>query len=719
MTHFTPKVALSADFLEAFSKIPRKQQKKVRAFLDKFRADPTSAAINFEHIAGTRDEKVRTVRVDQAWRAVVIQPPRGDVYVLVWVDHHDEAMAWAKRKRFDVNPHTGAFQVWQPEEAEDAGEGQKAAAPAPQPVKLTEVGTDAIPEGRLFTGRTDDELLLLGVPEPLLAAVRALRTSDDLLQLAEYLPDEAQNGLFGLHDGLSFEEALESGGRDREQATKTAEQVDTENFEAAFEQPWSKNRFAIVGSDEDLEAILSASLERWRVFLHPSQRKLVEMNAKGSTRVLGGAGTGKTVVAMHRARHLARALGDGPGRVLFTTFTRNLASDIEQNLKNLCGSEIERIEVMNLNRWATSFLKSQGQRFSVVTRDLWDQLGVDGEHGFPTAFYRDEWTRVVQANDVTTEKEYLQVRRVGRGTRLSRKQRMAVWQVMARYRGLLEKRGKVEHADVIRIARELLEEGQRAVHEYRHVVVDETQDLRLADLKLLRAIVPEGPADLFLVGDAHQRIYGHQASLGSAGINIRGRRSRRLRINYRTTEEIRDWAVALLKGVEVDDLDEGQDTLKGYRSIRTGPKPDVQHFEDAQGEADAIVAQLKAWFSDGIAPEEICIAARHNDPIKTRYKAILDHAGIACVQLSRNAEKVGPGVRLATMHRVKGLEFRCMVLASVQKGEIPQRLPRALFADETARRAHEDAEKSLLFVAATRARDALLVTGYGDRCQWL
>lgn len=724
MSHPTPKLALSADFLEAYAKLPKAQQKKTRALIDKFRADPTSHAINFEHIAGMLDDKVRTVRVDQAWRAVVIQPPRGDVYVLVWVDHHDEAMAWAKRKRFEVHPQTGAFHIFEPQDTpvdvldeDDSDSGRGALLdPTAEAQPFTEVGGDAIPDGRLFSGRTDDELLLLGVPQPLVSAVRALRTEDDLLELASYLPDEAQNGLFGLHDGLSVEEALESGGRPAPQLSQSAlEPVDVENFEAAFEQPWTKQRFALVEDEDALEAILSASLELWRIFLHPSQRKLVEMKANGSARVLGGAGTGKTVVAMHRARHLALALAAAGSdeRVLFTTYTRNLATDIEHNLANLCGPELANIEVVNLNRWAASFLKSQGERFSVLSHDVWAEVCEEGDLPFLTAFYRDEWVQVVQAKDITDEKSYLHTRRAGRGTRLTRKQRKAVWAVMERYRSKLLRLGKQEHADVIRRARELLEDGKQPIHSYRHVVVDETQDLRTADLRLLRALVPEGPADLFLVGDAHQRIYGHRASLGEVGINIRGRRSRRLKINYRTTEQIRDWAVALLAGVDVDDLDEGKDSLKGYRSVRSGSRPTVEHFDSAQQESAAVVDQVRAWVKGGCRPEDVCLVARTNNALTKRYEGLLNEAGIPTMVITSSAQKLGPGVRLATMHRVKGLEFRFVLIASVQAGLVPIRKDHA---DDLARRTHEDAEKSLLFVAATRARDELVITGYGARC---
>jgi hypothetical protein len=300
-----PTVAIASEFLDAYARIPRAQQRKVREFTEKFRANPTSASINYEKIHGVRDEKVRTVRIDQKYRAVVLHPEQGDVYVLVWVDNHDEAMAWAARKNFDINPVTGALQVVGVDEAE------RAVIPG---------GGDGRSPG-LLDRFEDDVLLSFAVPSILLPAVRAVRTPEEMLAMCRHIPAEAAEALVWLAEGIPPAEV-----REAVPAPTRRGRFDPADLAAALTHPDSRRRFVTLHSDDELATILDAPLEKWRIFLHPSQDRLVTRPFNGPARVLGGAGTGKTVVAMHRARHLARTLCSAPGdRVLFTTYTANLA----------------------------------------------------------------------------------------------------------------------------------------------------------------------------------------------------------------------------------------------------------------------------------------------------------------------------------------------------------------------------------------------------------
>ena len=341
-----PTVALSDEFLESLNRLASGPQKKVREFLRKFRADPKSNAINYEGLRGHRDDHVRTVRIDQKYRAVMLHPDAGDVYVLLWVDNHDEAMDWARRRSFEVNPRTGAFQVFSVEEARRAMPAEAVASRRPG----------------LLDGHGDDVLLSFGVPAILLPAVRAVTDPEDLLALGKHLPDEATEALVWLAEGDSPEAVREA------MSGRTTEEVDTSDLAAALRHPDSRRRFVTIQSDEELTAILDAPLEKWRVFLHPSQEKLVAKSFNGPARVTGGAGTGKTVVAMHRARHLARTLCTAPqDRILFTTYTANLAQNVGQSLAHLCGPEGDRIEVVHLHAWAARFLRDQGRKFEVAS----------------------------------------------------------------------------------------------------------------------------------------------------------------------------------------------------------------------------------------------------------------------------------------------------------------------------------------------------------------
>jgi superfamily I DNA/RNA helicase len=688
-----PTVAIGSDFLEAFARIPRVQQRKVREFTEKFKANPKSGAINYEKIHGVRDDKVRTVRIDQKYRAVILHPPEGEVYVLVWVDNHDEAMAWAQKRTFEVNARTGALQIVNVTEAEQV----VPAAPAGKK-----------PAG-LFAALGDDVLLSFGLPAVLLPAVRAVKAQDDLLALGKHLPAEAAEALRWLAEGIPAEEVRAA----VEGAAATG--VDTADLAKALEHPDTKRRFVTIQSDSDLAAMLDAPLAKWRVFLHPTQEKLVRKHFNGPARVLGGAGTGKTVVAMHRARHLAEKVFTGPqDRILFTTFTANLAQNVEEMLATLCPDCVQRIDVVHLHAWAVRFLRDHGGEVEIAGPEVIDQCWEEAASGagapdFDVGFLRLEWDQVVQAHGIQTLDAYLTVARTGRGRTLSRLQRKQVWGVFDRYRQALRGRKLCEWLEVIQKARRLIEEKKLALP-YRAVVVDEAQDFHPEEWKLLRALVAPGANDLFLVGDAHQRIYGRKVVLKDCGVQIQGR-SATLRINYRTTEQIRSWASGVLRGVEADDLDGQKDTGKGYTSLLSGPKPEYRHFTTAREEQEFLAARLGELLKERPA-EEICLVARTAKLLKDEYQSLLKAEGILHSVLDRGKESGGSGVRLATLHRVKGLEFPVMVVAGVNAKVLPMWLA-SVEGDLTAKAEHEERERALLFVAATRARDHLVITAWG------
>jgi len=696
----TANLAFARTFLESFAKLPKKQQKKVREMTERFQDDPTRRGQNFEPIKQARDPKVRSVRIDQTYRMILVQPDRGDTLICVWADHHDDAYDWVKNRVFEVNPKSGVLQVYSVEECE-----------APEPAQAKKAQAVKVPH--LFAGFDDEELLLAGVPIPLLATVRALVNDIDLDDLAPHLPEDACELLYLFAAGYSFLDALDETSRKPE-----SKPVDVHDFEAALEHPETQRLFHLVEGEAELEAILDAPLAKWRVFLHPSQRRLVQMNAQGPIRVLGGAGTGKTVVLMHRAKYLLESKFTAPeDRLLVTTYTKTLAEDLRKQLDELCGGHAQRIEVKHLHSWASQYYERLvGRRLRIASdteRREAMQSAIDeaGDTDYSLSFFQEEWDQVVQLQDVLTSEAYFKARRVGRGTRLGRKQRMQVWKVLERYREHLGLANLAEWQDVIREVRLYLEDEDRKLG-YCAVLADEVQDLTPNELRLLRAIVPKGPADMFLVGDAHQRIYGGVTRMGACGIKIRGR-SKRLKLNYRTTDEIRTQAVAVLEGLDIDDLDGGSDSLKGYRSLRSGPVPELLHFDTSGEEEAAIIDHLRRWIED-IPPGEICLAARTNDLVESRYAQLLTRAGIEFTLLS-SGQTSGKGVRLATMHRLKGLEFRRVLLASVQDGEMPKRLPQGTHADQASIEDHEKRERCLLYVAATRARDQLTITGYGKR----
>ena len=708
------KVALSEDFLEAFAAVPKNKQKKVRRFIQKFRSNPKSSGINYEKIQAARDPKLRSVRVDQEYRGIVLKPETGNVYMLLWVDHHDDAYQWAENKVVQIHPETGSIQVIPVEEGAVSTPGDP--------------GEDSPGDARsqtaadLFAEHRDRELVRLGVPQQLMPLVRSITTEEQLDDLQAYLPQEAYEALFLLAAGYTQREV------DHELAYRRNgnKKVDTGDFAAALEEPNSKRRFTVVSDDEELRRMLDAPLEKWRVFLHPSQRRLVTMEANGPVRVLGGAGTGKTVVAMHRAVWLAEnVLEDPEASILFTTFTRNLAADIEENLELIAAPEtIRRIEVQNLDAWVSDFLRKQGYGYRIdyggAAADLWESALALAPEGADPDFLRSEWEQVIQPNGITRTSDYMRVSRVGRGTPLQRPARKDLWPVFEEYQTLLEDRKLRERDGAFRDARRLLEE-KRDTLPYRSVVVDEAQDMGKQAFKLIRQMIPGGdrPHDLFIVGDAHQRIYDRQVVLGHCGINIVGR-GRKLRVNYRTTEENRRWAVQLLQGTQYDDLDGGIDNQAVYKSLMHGSEPRVATFDSFQEEAKAIADYARQIEREDGTLRNTCLIARTKQ-LLGNYSGALRSAGIDTytIQASRAEDRAEPGLRLATMHRAKGLEFDRVIVAGVSEGTVPH--PRALNkAGDAADRARAlRHERSLLYVALTRAKREVMVTAYDAPSRWI
>ena len=692
-------MAISLDFLSAFARLPGAQQRNVRSLIARFSSNPTASGLNYERINGARDPNMRSLRIDRGYRAIVYKPARGDVHMLLWADKHDEAYQWATRRRCDVHPETGAVQVYLPQ---DDGRAE-----APQ-ATVERAGPSGV-----FAGLKDRELMRLGVPAAMLPEVRGIADEYGLEAIEKRLPAEAHDALFYFLAGESYEDLV----RERE----APETVDVEDYNVALQRSDSRMRFAVAADEMELEAMLNAPLERWRVFLHPSQRRMVERDWNGPVRLLGGAGTGKTVAAMHRARWLVRNLPQG--RILFTTFTRNLAADIAHNLGAICTpEEVQRIEVTNLDRWVVRFLRSRRYQFELKfggrLAQAW-QIALDvraATLNLPDAFFENEWEQVIQPGAVANRQEYLGISRIGRGTRLSRAERVQVWPVFEEYRAQLVERGVKEVDDAYQDAAALLAGEPLAPEDpanYAAVIVDEAQDMGAPAFRLLRAIAPPGRNDLFITGDGHQRIYGRRVVLSRCGINIRGR-SRKLRLNYRTTEQTRRWAAALLDGRRIDDLDGGADDSQGIRSLTRGPEPQLAHFQTREEHDAHLLACIGQLVEEGDSLRGACVAARTSAEREAAAKA-LRKGGFACVVLGGDAkddERRGDAVRLATMHRVKGLEFDHMLLTSVNDGLVPLRLS-ADAADATAKEEAETQERALLHVAATRARKSLRVLSFG------
>lgn len=692
------KVAISSDFLTAFARLPRPVQGKVTEFVNKFRNNPMSPGINYEKLNAGIDKKIFSVRIDDTYRGIVVRQQETGVYLLLWVDHHDEAYQWAARKRCEVNPKTGAIQVF---------DVQNVVERVSVPEKVS-----------LFATATDDELLKLGVPEVQLDLVRSFVSKEEFHKAEPSMPHDAYEYLSWLAEGFPMEEVLELVSEEQTAATSS------EDLSAALDVSTTLKSFVVVEGEDELRRIMAEPLEKWRVFLHPTQRKIVQKEYSGSARVLGGAGTGKTVVAMHRAKHLA-SMCEGQQRILMTTFTANLAADIRENLRKICTlEELRKIEVIHLDAWVNQFLRESGFSAQIGYDDaidpLWEKaiLLANNDLPFDISFYEEEWNRIVVAQEALTLEKYVKATRNGRGTRLDRKKRMQVWKVFENYQNLMKENQIRDINTAMYECTKLLQSaGKRS--KYISIIIDEGQDFSDNAYRLIRALAgEEHPNDIFIVGDSHQRIYRNHPTLSKCGINVRGRSSI-LKINYRTTEEIRKHAFALLNGISFDDLDDDLDLGDKCQSLTHGEKPVVENFNNANDEFDFIFDEVKKLKENGVALTDICVVARTKKLVDD-YIALFTRVGIRSYAIKRNKvdDRSFDGLRVATMHRVKGLEFKHVFIAAVNNRIIP--LPSAINKTDAVSEAESiTSEKCLLYVAMTRAQKGVYITSYGRKSEFL
>ncbi len=693
----TAKVALSSDFLTAFAKLPRKVQGKVTEFVNKFRNNPGSAGINYEKISSCADQKIYSVRIDDMYRGIVVRQQETGVYLLLWVDSHDAAYKWASRKRCEVNPKTGAIQVFD----------VQSVAEKPAEEKKT----------RLFAAAKDEDLLKLGVPEVQLSFIRELPDKEAFYQAEASIPHDAFEYLSWLAEGFPMDEVLEY-------AAKDSHGTDGEDLSLALDEPSTLRSFVVVEGEDELRRIMAEPLEKWRVFLHPTQRKIAREDYSGPARVLGGAGTGKTVVAMHRAKALSSRCEDRQ-KILMTTFTANLAADIRENLRKICTvEELRRIEVIHLDAWVNQFIRESGFSFRIgydeeITQ-LWERAITLAEPDLPfeSGFYEEEWNRVVISQEALSLEKYVKASRNGRGTRLDRKKRMQVWKVFESYQNLMKEKQVRDINTGMYECTSLLRASSRKPS-YASIIVDEGQDFSDNAYRLLRALAGEAHKnDLFIVGDAHQRIYRNRPTLSKCGINVRGRSSI-LKINYRTTEEIRKAAFALLNGLSFDDLDEDTDLGDKCQSLTHGEKPVVRNFTGANQEFDYILQEIKKLQDSGVALSDICIVAR-TKRLAEDYISLFTKSGLRSYAIKRNKadDRSLDGLRVATMHRVKGLEFKYVFIAAVNSRIVP--LSAAISRTDAISAAESMAsEKCLLYVAMTRAQKGVYLTSYGRQSEFL
>jgi len=637
-----------------------------------------------------KDKNFCSVRVNKDIRLIVHRTDRS--LLLCYVDHHDEAYRWAERRKLQTHPKTGAAQLVELRETV-----QEITVP-----KYVEVEQPAATKPALFVGMDDEELLGYGVPPEWLDDVRQAN-EDSILEVADHLPSEAAEALLELATG----------------GTPQAAQL-VEAVADPFEHPDAQRRFRVMTNVEELQRALDYPWEKWTVFLHPAQRDIVERSYAGPARVSGSAGTGKTVVALHRAVFLAGKHGDA--RVLLTTFSNTLADALRVNLRRLIGNEprvFERIEVHSiLDVGARLYLACLGEFHLVDDQTLRHVLadassGVES-HRFSEHFLWTEWNDVVDAWQLDRWEAYRNVARLGRKTRLGEKQRELLWEIFERVRRGLARRDLLTTATMFSRITEHLTRNNASP--YQFAVVDEAQDVGVPQLRFVAALGTSRSDGLFFAGDLGQRIFQPPFSWKSLGVDVRGR-SRTLRINYRTSHQIRRQADLLLPP-ELSDVDGNAEDRRGTISVFNGPDPSIEICGSQDQEAETVAAWLSERRAEGLQPHEIGVFVRSAVQLP-RARAAVEAAGLPTVELQDSFETQVGRVSICTMHLAKGLEFRAVVVMACDDEIVPLQERIETVTDDADLEEVYITERHLLYVACTRARDHLLVTSVDPASEFL
>ncbi|MCD2186622.1 UvrD-helicase domain-containing protein [Actinomycetospora soli] len=725
---------------------------KAMAFLQKLSHDDTTPGLHVEPIGGSADDRVRTGRVDQFWRAVMFRLDGNNErhYVIHGVWPHDDAITVARSVSLTVNPINGLPQI---EAASPSVASAGATAPAPSalssesaPAAISPAGSEPAAPSTPAQPAPPSEASPAPAPsEPLLVRLGRTRTElTDRLGLSADIADHALSApnqdaitelaarhegwigmaLIGLAVGESIESIVESLELDQPHPSSGSQEAD---LLEALRRPAARAQFSFIEDQEELRQVIDhGDFGAWRVFLHPMQRRYVEKSYSGPFRLSGGAGTGKTVVLVHRARALARR--NPQARIVLTTFTTNLAGALRDGLAQLdarvpqvTGLGDEGIYVAGVDALASAVIRAAGADVGDAVRAVlgedrsqpngrttsagWREVLDGASTSLPPeiaheSFLAAEYALVVLPNRVTSEAGYRRVRRPGRGLALDRAKRDAVWSLIAAYRAQNRVEGTLDFAEAAAVAAAWLETAGSLAD---HVLVDEGQDLSPAHWQLLRAVVGDGPDDLFIAEDSHQRIYGPRTVLSRYGIKVVGR-SQRLTLNYRTTAQNLRYAMSILEGADYVDLEE-QPESTGYRSARSGPAPTIVPADSLSAELDEVAKQVGNWVSAGTEPSSIAVLAGDRFHCERLARGLAER-GVAAAHVERE-QPPKDRVAVMTMHRAKGTEFAKVVLADT--GATSAERDRLESLDGSARADTELRRRSLTYVAATRARDELAV----------
>jgi len=688
-------------YLEQMITMPKTIQQKALSFAKKFKANSKSAAIHLEPISTFKDQRLRSARIDQKYRAILRVPESGDVYYMLWIDNHDEAYRWAENKTADWNEETQTIQIFSTKEISK---------------QTKEITSKSSVSAGIFSKYKEKDLLKLGVPNVLLPSIRQISDLNGLDALSTFIPISLFESLFFLIDGADITSLIS------EIEEGKSESIDHESQATSI-----NNQRSFIELDEDdtiFQDIIDGEWTKWKFYLHPSQRKIVEYNSKGPIKVSGGAGTGKTVAAIHRLKHLTELKNNG--KVIFLTYTNALTENLRKTLKEF-SIDAAKYDLSTIDSFVYKIALKHGiidKSLKIANRpgvkkvqELWEELFETNVYSYELEQVMREYEYVILYHGLSELSEYLKVSRVGMGTSLSRRQRSEIWNIVSSFEDLLKIQNHIHGFALYNLVSNYLKDNPDL--EYKHCIVDELQDLSNVHLRFIRALIQEGENDLFLVGDPLQNIYDRRLNFSKAHIHIRGKRSRRLRVNYRTSEEIRRKAISVISGITFDDFDGEVESQSEYLSLFHGTPPSITMYNSKDEELSHIVELIKNYTGKGdkVKLSTICIACRVKDDLKT-VKKILHKKSISYYDIKdKSGDK--SGIHLSTFHSLKGLEYKHIILSAVNERTCPF-LPYGFDSrGKSETESHLHKERSLIYVVITRARETVDILGVGEKSKLL
>ncbi|OAI85326.1 DNA helicase [Rhizobium sp. GHKF11] len=676
---------IAETFTASFNRLSGVDQKAVKASVFDLQMDLSGNGLQLHRIDNSKDPHFWSARVNRDIRLIVHRTK--DSVLVAYVDHHDAAYAWAERRRIEAHPRTGAIQIVEVRErVEDVAPSATFDFAFPEPARQPKTHS---PSPYLFTSLDDDALLSVGVPQDWLADVRGAN-EDAFFSVAVHLPAEASEALL-------------------EYAATGTLPAPVVRVADPFSHPDALRRIRPIADQDELEQALAFPWEKWGVFLHPSQRSLVDQTFAGPARVAGSAGTGKTIVAIHRAVRLARQ--NPNARILLASFSQPLADAMAKKLLVLApetGGIVPRITTASFRGIAEQMhqlehgVRPRIASEAILRERIHDAATKANLKGFSDRFLLSEWAHVVDAWGIKSLEAYATVQRMGRKSRLGPNQRERLWPMFASVRASLTAERYTTWSEVFTSLAVSMSGRKSKI--FDHVIIDEAQDLAPAELRFFAALAPSGADAIFFSGDVGQRIFQHPFSWAGLGIDVRGR-SHTLKVCYRTSQQIRRAADKLLPNA-LSDTDGLEDERRGIVSVFSGPPPEIRTFSNEAEEADSVRATIGAWLSEGLAAHEIGVFVRTPELIPRARASLPKVDEVAAIVTS-------------PMSLAKGLEFRAVIVMACDEGILPldERVEDA--ADEAELDDVYETERRLLYVACTRAREHLVLTGLRPGSEYL